>query len=446
MKPQKIALLLFSAALAALPFATPALTGQAQTPPINLYPHYLSTYRGSTSDQPLSVLAELDQWGNDDDWDRYIEFYTARRGYLGMFSFDLPLEVDPADITALSLETNYRGPTRAVQGWWWQLRDFDAGRWVTLGGNGGAADWLWTQFSFDAPGDPGRFVSDDRLFVVRYLSLTGADDSDLDYLALVVATNGTPTPTPTTPGPTPTPTPTPEPGNVWQPAPGTSWQWQLSGPIDISFDVQMYDIDLFDVPQEVMDQLHADGRVVICYFSAGSWEAWRPDADQFPESVLGNPLEGWPGERWLDIRQMDVLGPIMGARMDLAVQKGCDGVEPDNVDGYSNHSGFPLTYQDQINYNVWLATAAHSRGLSIGLKNDLDQIADLLPYFDWALNEQCFQFAECETLLPFVQAGKAVFGVEYYGRLRTFCPRANAMDFDWLKKRLELDAWRRACR
>lgn len=41
----------------------------------------------------------------------------------------------------------------------------------------------------------------------------------------------------------------------------------------------------------------------------------------------------------------------MQARLDLAVQKGCDGVEPDNVDGYQNNSGFPLTAQDQLAYN-----------------------------------------------------------------------------------------------
>ncbi len=232
----------------------------------------------------------------------------------------------------------------------------------------------------------------------------------------------------------------------WQPPPGVSWQWQLSGNVVITYDVQMYDIDLDDVPQSTIDQLHADGRVVICYFSAGSWEEWRSDANDFPESVLGNRLEDWPRERWLDIRRIDVLGPIMAARLDWAVQKECDGVELDAVDGYVHNSGFPLTYQDQINYNIWLAEQAHARGLSIGLKNDLDQIPDLLPYFDWALNEQCFEYNECDTLLPFIQAGKAVFGVEYDLEPGQFCPQANAMNLDFLKKNLDLDAWRYACR
>jgi endo-alpha-1,4-polygalactosaminidase (GH114 family) len=127
----------------------------------------------------------------------------------------------------------------------------------------------------------------------------------------------------------------------------------------------VYDLDLFNTPQRVIGQLHALRRKVICYFNAGSWEDWRPDADQYPDSVLGRSL---------------------------------------------------------------------------------DQVAELLPVYDWALNEQCFQYNECQLLLPFVQSGKPVFGIEYYGDPENFCPQANSMDFDVLKKRLGLDAWKDACR
>lgn len=234
--------------------------------------------------------------------------------------------------------------------------------------------------------------------------------------------------------------------DIWQPTPGTSWQWQLSGKIDTSFDVDMYDIDLFDTPQSTIELLHENGRIVICYFSAGSYENWRTDAAQFPAAVLGNTLDGWPDERWLDIRQLSQLEPIMTARLDLAVSKGCDGVEPDNVDGYANDSGFPLSAQDQLDYNIWLATEAHARKLSIGLKNDLDQISDLVGYFDWALNEQCYQYDECEMLRPFTDADKAVFGVEYQGNAAQFCPYFNNLDFDWLVKELDLGPTRTSCR
>lgn len=234
---------------------------------------------------------------------------------------------------------------------------------------------------------------------------------------------------------------TEEASTIWQPVPGITWQWQLTGEINTSYDVEMYDIDLFDAPQTVIDDLHAENRIVICYFSAGTYEDWRSDAGDFPEAVLGSPLEEWPGERWLDVRQLDLLQPIMQARLDLAVEKDCDGVEPDNVDGYSNDSGFDLTDEDQLAYNRWLASAAHERGLSIGLKNDLNQVVDLVDDFDWALNEQCFQYDECEMLLPFIEAGKAVVGVEYSEeglKPEVYCPIANEYGLSWLTKTYDL--------
>jgi hypothetical protein len=233
----------------------------------------------------------------------------------------------------------------------------------------------------------------------------------------------------------------------WRPVPGTSWQWQLTGTIDTSFDVDMYDIDLFDAPQSVINELHGAGRVVICYFSAGSRENWRPDDASFPAAATGEALDGWAGERWIDTRDATVRD-IMKNRLDLAVSKSCDGVEPDNVDGYANNSGFALTAAHQLDYNRFLASEAHARGLSIGLKNDLDQVPDLLAEFDWALNEECFSYTECDTLAPFVSAGKAVFQVEYGAPslADTICSQANALDFDSLIKNLDLDVQRTACR
>jgi len=234
-------------------------------------------------------------------------------------------------------------------------------------------------------------------------------------------------------------------GDIWIPSLRTTWQWQLTGKVDQSYDVEMYDIDLFDNDGSVVASLHEKGRKVVCYMSAGSWENWRPDAGKFPREVLGKRLASWPGERWLDIRRLDILGPIVTARLDLCKKKGFDGVEPDNVDGYTNNSGFPLTFDDQIRYNRFLAEEAHKRGLSIGLKNDLDQVSHLLPYFDWAINEQCFEYNECDKLIPLINAGKAVFHVEYDLRVGRFCPKANSLSFNSMKKHLNLDAWQKPC-
>jgi len=136
----------------------------------------------------------------------------------------------------------------------------------------------------------------------------------------------------------------------------------------------------------------------------------------------------------------------MGARLDLCRAKGFDAVEPDNVDGYANASGFPLAAADQLAYNRWLAAEAHRRGLGVALKNDGAQVPDLVGAFDFAVVEQCFALDECDAYQPFVAAGKAVFAVEYDLRPEQFCARANARDFDALKKNLALDAPRTACR
>jgi hypothetical protein len=198
----------------------------------------------------------------------------------------------------------------------------------------------------------------------------------------------------------------------WQPQVSDTWQWQLSGAVNTNYDIDVYDIDLFDNTAVLIQQLHDDGRHVICYFSAGSYENWRSDEEDFDPSVLGETLDGWPDERWLDIRSANVR-QIMEARLDLAVQKGCDCVEPDNIDGYTNNTGFPLTADDQLDYNRFLAREAHFRSLAIALKNDIDQVRELVSDYDLALNEQCHEYEECETLLPFIQAGKPVFNAEY---------------------------------
>lgn len=208
----------------------------------------------------------------------------------------------------------------------------------------------------------------------------------------------------------------------------------------------MYDIDLFDTPKSTIESLQQSGSKVVCYLSGGSYENWRPDASSFPESVLGQPLAGWPGERWLDIRRLDILLPIMEARMDIAASKGCDAVDPDNVDGYTNQTGLPLTAAHQLAYNKALAEAAHQRNLSIGLKNDLSQVRALEPYFDFAINESCQVYNECAMLAPFIDSGKAVFGIEYQGNAGTVCSRANALNFDTLRKDRLLGARRESCR
>jgi hypothetical protein len=231
---------------------------------------------------------------------------------------------------------------------------------------------------------------------------------------------------------------------IWVPRQGVSWQWQLSGKIDTSIKAKVYDIDS-SVRTSTVQVLHAEGRKVICYLSAGSFENWRPDAASFPASVKGKKLDGWPGERWLDVRQIATLRPIMAARMDVCRTKGFDGVEADNVDGYTNDTGFPLTAADQRAYDKMLAGLAHDRGLSVGLKNDVEQVKALQPFFDFAVNEQCRQYHECGSYRPFLRAGKAVFHAEYKLTTAEFCDRSESLGLSSIRKKLNLGVWRRTC-
>lgn len=238
--------------------------------------------------------------------------------------------------------------------------------------------------------------------------------------------------------------PDPAPGQRWQPAPRVSWQWQLTGTLDTSVKAAVYDVDGFNTTKEQVAALKKTGRKTICYLSTGAWEDFRPDAAAFPKELLGEG-NGWEGERWLDIRRSAELEPLMAKRFDMCKDKGFDAIEPDNMDGYANSSGFPLTAADQLAYNRLIARLAHDRGLSVGLKNDLDQIPELVGDFEFAVNEQCAQFDECERYRPFVAAGKAVFHVEYEGSLREWCPVSQREGLSSLQKKTDLDSWRRWC-
>ncbi|PMD56656.1 glycoside hydrolase family 114 protein [Hyaloscypha bicolor E] len=194
----------------------------------------------------------------------------------------------------------------------------------------------------------------------------------------------------------------------YQPAAGTTWDWQLQVPINPTAAVQVYDIDMFDNTAAVVADLHSRGKKVICYIDVGSWENYRSDASKFPASLLGAKYSGFPNERWLDIRSITTspLGPILIARFQQAKAKGCDGTAHES-------SGFPLTYNDQIVFNRWVADQVHALEMAVGLKNDINQVKDLVGNFDFHASEQAFQYGEYSFLVPFIQANKPVFEAEY---------------------------------
>lgn len=208
----------------------------------------------------------------------------------------------------------------------------------------------------------------------------------------------------------------------------TTWNWQLKETLNTSYNTDVYDIDLFDTSSSTISALKTSGKKVVCYFSAGSSENWRSDYDQFSSNDMGKTLDGWEGERWLDIRSQNVFD-IMKARIDLAAAKGCEGVEPDNMDGFIQDSCFDLTADHQLAYNRAIANYARSKGLSVALKNDPDQVASLENYFDFAVTEECYFYSECASYLPFIAASKPVFNAEYETKYRSNPDQASLCNY-----------------
>jgi len=240
------------------------------------------------------------------------------------------------------------------------------------------------------------------------------------------------------------------------------WDWQLKSPVQLNDDasIEIYDIDMFDNESNGMvNTLQSYGKKVICYVNVGAWEDFRDDDLDFPRSILGNVYDRFPNEKWLDIRDVNplksttgtALAAILEARFDRALQMGCDAVEPDNIDGFDetshNPSGFPLTYEDQMYFNLWVAREVRKRGMLIGFKNNTNQALDprSVEAFDFVVTESCVYFDECQYFNGFLAANKPVFLTEYLSEPEDFCPTAKNYRISGIKKRGSLDTYRLNC-
>lgn len=210
--------------------------------------------------------------------------------------------------------------------------------------------------------------------------------------------------------------------------PGTSWYIQLGGPVDLGRPEAVYDISASGTHAADIATLKAAGKVVICYFSAGTWESYRPDAGEFPAEVMGLPMAGWEDERWLDIRS-PIVRDLMVRRIEAAKEKGCDGIDPDNTDGFHTQTGFPLTTEDQVAFHRHLASAAHERGMLIGLKNTIGLVRELIDTADFAIVESCYNDGDCGAYDGFVSQNKAVFIAHYSTYNTELCRSAGMSGF-----------------
>ena len=222
------------------------------------------------------------------------------------------------------------------------------------------------------------------------------------------------------------------------------WQWQLSGVLDPTVDADVFLLDPVATTAAQTAELRSRDRRLVCQVHVGSVLPTDPDADRFPAAVRG-AASRQPQSRWVDIRQWDALRPVLADRMRLCRGKGFGAVALADADGYAHRSGFPLTFDDQLRFNRRLATLARSLSLSPGLVNDLAQVAALAPDFDFAVNEECVRLDQCARLLPFIEAGKPVFHVEYAGSTTDFCVTTMGYGLASIRKERKLDAWRIPC-
>jgi hypothetical protein len=231
----------------------------------------------------------------------------------------------------------------------------------------------------------------------------------------------------------------------WFPRRGATWQWQLDGKIATSVHASVFDVDVDDTSAATVAALHRLGRRVICYVDVGTSESYRADAAKFPKAVLGKAVDGWPQERWLDIRRIDLLAPILRARLDTCARKGFDAVEPDWLDAYDQATGFPITRAASIRFDLWIAREAHRRGLGVAQKNGPGLVTSLHKAFDFAITEDCFAYGECTAYRAYLAAGRAVLDAEYILEPAAYCSAARKLGVTAIRKRLALDAWRATC-
>ncbi|MFK7996128.1 MAG: endo alpha-1,4 polygalactosaminidase [Granulosicoccus sp.] len=202
--------------------------------------------------------------------------------------------------------------------------------------------------------------------------------------------------------------------NWWKPraSDNLKWQLQLQGDIRLIEGVDVYAVD-YTASQASINAAKATGAKLMCYISAGSAENWRNDFNRFPPSVVGNAYDGWPGEWWLDTRNINALAPIMRARIQACKNKGFDVIDPDNVNGFENNTGFNISRADSIRYIKWLANEAHKRGMAFSLKNSETLVVNLLDDVDMMQSESCYRWGNCANAGRLSAVNKPVFAVEY---------------------------------
>ncbi len=227
------------------------------------------------------------------------------------------------------------------------------------------------------------------------------------------------------------------------------WDWQLSEPFDLTRDVDVFALDADNVTKAQIKTIKSRGTKTVCYVSVGTAEDFRDDISKFPANVMGKTLSNWASERYLDIRKLSVLLPIMTKRFEHCAAMGFDAVEADNLDVYSNDSGFKLTDKDTIRYAKELVKIAKILNLEIAQKNLVELIPELEEFFDFIMVENCFAQNLCDKLKPYLDAGKIVLDAEYVEEKVDFlkaCKELSGRGISLILKNWDLTSYYQNCR
>jgi hypothetical protein len=185
--------------------------------------------------------------------------------------------------------------------------------------------------------------------------------------------------------------------------------------------------------RDAVRAVHAAGKKAICYVDIGSAEPYRPDYQEFVDfdkrcsgCLLGKTydsgdpflsLNNRKGERTFVLAEME-------KRLDKCAAAGFDGVYFDVTWEWQvgkDVTGWNISYETQLLYNVAMLNMAHMHNLAAGINYDLLQIKDLVPQEDFHIDESCFDYNECDYLLPVTKAGKPVLQIEYFADPASVC-------------------------
>jgi len=165
----------------------------------------------------------------------------------------------------------------------------------------------------------------------------------------------------------------------------------------------------------------------------GSAEPYRPDFQRFVEfdkncsgCLLGKTYDS--GDPFFNLNndrgQRDFLFGMMDQRLAKCQRAGFDGAYFDVTWEWQvgkRTTGWNISYETQLLYNIGLLNLAHMRNLAVGINYDLLQVKDLVRHEDFHIDESCFLFSECDYLLPVVNAGKPVLQIAYFSKPEDVC-------------------------